>query len=89
MALNKLGPPCPNCGSHITRVVTTARDGHNSFYRRRHCEFCDHRFTTAQPAEIVAPSLVFAWSRQKLMNINWRHPSVLNKMRELINPQRP
>lgn len=52
MSLNKMGPDCPSCGAWITKVVVTKLDdecGH--IVRRRHCEFCDHRFYTRQALE--------------------------------------
>ena len=83
MAVNRLGPPCPECGSLITRVVTTARSGEGGFYRRRHCQQCDHRFHTAQPAEILIHTNVFVWTNRNLQ-IDWQHPDLLSKLRSLI-----
>jgi hypothetical protein len=80
MAVNRLGPSCPNCGHPTTGVVTTARSGDGGFLRRRHCGQCDHRFYTAQVAEFVVPSHVFVWSG-RLLQIHWQHPDLMWKLR--------
>jgi transcriptional regulator NrdR family protein len=79
-----LGPACPNCGHPITGVITTARSGDGGFYRRRHCQQCDHRFHTAQLAEVIVPTNVFLWTGRHLQ-INWQHSDLLSRMRELIS----
>ena len=87
MALNKMGPPCPNCGALISRVVMTARDDISGFYRRRHCQFCDHRFVTAQPAEIITSPTAFKWNQRSLAKINWQHPELISSITRLTTPR--
>jgi len=52
MPLNQMSPDCPDCGAWITKVIMTKFDSEvNSVVRRRHCEYCDHRFYTRQAHE--------------------------------------
>ena len=52
MPLNQMSPDCPGCGAWITKVVMTKFDNEvTSVVRRRHCEYCDHRFYTRQAHE--------------------------------------
>jgi len=54
MPLNQMSPDCPGCGAWITKVVMTKLDSECSdVVRRRHCEYCDHRFYTRQKREEV------------------------------------
>ena len=49
---NAQGPTCPGCGAWITKVVLTKQDSEcQNIIRRRHCEYCDHRFYTSQSLE--------------------------------------
>ena len=51
---------CPKCGSFRVHVVTTKKtvDGPYETVRRRHCNSCDHRWYTAQEAEVnIGPYL--------------------------------
>ena len=61
MPFNTVGTPCPNCGSLITRVVNTTRSIDGQIVRRRWCEFCDHRYYTAQTAERFIPEGGMEW----------------------------
>ena len=61
MPFNTVGTPCPNCGSLITRVVNTTRSTDGQIVRRRWCEFCDHRYYTAQITERVVPDTSVEW----------------------------
>lgn len=52
MPLNQMSPDCPSCGAWITKVVLTKFDDeYEHVVRRRHCEYCDHRFYSRQPRE--------------------------------------
>ena len=54
MSLNAHSPDCPSCGAWITKVVHTKLDDDcEQIIRRRHCEYCDHRFYSAQTIERV------------------------------------
>ena len=55
MAVNRLGPPCPECGSLTTDIERTLRSPEGHFFRKRKCPCCSHRFATVQHTEIVAP----------------------------------
>lgn len=55
MAVNRLGPPCPECGSLTTDIKRTLRSPEGHFLRKRICPSCSHRFTTVQHTEIIAP----------------------------------
>jgi transcriptional regulator NrdR family protein len=48
-------PPCPECGSKLSRVVLGKEGQNGEQLRRRHCEICDFRFYTIQPAEQEIP----------------------------------
>ena len=48
-------PPCPECGSKLSRVVLGKEGQGGEQLRRRHCEICDHRWYTIQPAEQEIP----------------------------------
>jgi transcriptional regulator NrdR family protein len=52
MPLNQMTPDCPNCGAWITKVILTKFDDEcANVVRRRHCEYCGHRFYTKQHHE--------------------------------------
>ena len=52
MPLNQMTPDCPNCGAWITKVIMTKFDDEcNYVIRRRHCEYCEHRFYSRQAHE--------------------------------------
>lgn len=52
MPLNQMTPDCPKCGAWITKVIMTKFDDECQYVvRRRHCEFCDHRFYSRQSHE--------------------------------------
>lgn len=54
MGLTATGPDCPACGAWITKVVMTKADfSCDELIRRRHCNFCDHRFYTRQVREEI------------------------------------
>lgn len=57
MAVNRLGPPCPNCGCLVTNVLQTKRNEVQEFARRRQCPCCGTRFTTVQSPEIIVRSV--------------------------------
>ena len=61
MGANRMGPPCPNCGSQITDVGSTYRSKEGDFVRRRICIACDHRFYTAQCAEVLVSRRDLQW----------------------------
>jgi transcriptional regulator NrdR family protein len=49
-----MSPDCPNCGAWITKVILTKFDSEvTSVVRRRHCQYCDHRFYTRQAHEEI------------------------------------
>lgn len=52
MPLNQMTPDCPGCGAWITKVILTRFDDEcENVVRRRHCEYCGHRFYTKQAHE--------------------------------------
>jgi hypothetical protein len=54
MPLNQMTPDCPGCGAWITKVITTKFDSEcQHVIRRRHCEYCGHRFYTKQYHETL------------------------------------
>lgn len=54
MGLTATGPDCPVCGAWITKVVLTkANVDCDEVIRRRHCNYCDHRFYTRQVMEEI------------------------------------
>lgn len=55
MGVNRMGPPCPECGSLTTDIHRTLRTPEGHFYRQRRCPSCNHKFSTVQHTEIVAP----------------------------------
>ena len=71
MALNRIGPPCPECGSLTTDVERTLRSSEGHFLRKRICPSCGHRFSTLQHTEIVAPPGSFHGHTRRV-SINWR-----------------
>ena len=71
MTFNRMGPPCPYCGSYVTDVKTTVRSLAGDFWRRRDCPSCGRHFNTAQHAEIIATKDVITWHHRKV-EINWR-----------------
>lgn len=70
MAVNRSGPPCPECGSLVTDVNRTARTSTGDFWRRRDCPSCGHRFQTVQPAELIAPKGSVGWEYRTAV-IHW------------------
>jgi transcriptional regulator NrdR family protein len=74
MASNKLGPPCPECGSHLTDVVSTVRTDDRGFWRSRKCPCCGYKFhTVQQPEQYVIDGTVTWLSAGKLRQaiVNW------------------
>jgi transcriptional regulator NrdR family protein len=70
MAVNRLGPPCPECNSLTTNVASTHRSADGGFYRQRTCPCCRHSFHTVQPPEhLTAPGQV-QWAGRRAV-INW------------------
>ena len=61
MAANKMGPPCPECGSHLTDVMSTVRTDDRGFWRARKCPSCNHRFHTVQPPESLVIKDTVIW----------------------------
>ena len=61
MGANRMGPPCPKCGSLITDVKSTYRSEEGDFIRRRLCPSCNYRFYTAQPTEALIHSRSVQW----------------------------
>ena len=55
MGVNRIGPPCPQCGCLTTDIQRTRRSPEGHFYRQRDCPSCGHKFSTVQHTEIVAP----------------------------------
>jgi len=54
MPLNQMTPDCPGCGAWITKVIMTKFDSTcEHVVRRRHCEYCGHRFYTKQHHETL------------------------------------
>jgi transcriptional regulator NrdR family protein len=52
MGLSATGPNCPSCGAWITKVILSKLDDECSYIiRRRHCQYCDHRFYSRQATE--------------------------------------
>jgi transcriptional regulator NrdR family protein len=75
MSVNRIGPPCPECGSLTTDVISTCRNETQEFLRRRKCPICEHRFSTVQRNEVVVkenvwPNRSVAWKGRKF-TINW------------------
>lgn len=80
MAINRMGPPCPECGSLVTDVNRTSRTVEGHFCRRRDCPSCGAHFQTIQPAEIVAPDGSVGW-KYRQVHIHW------DKCRERLTAQ--
>ena len=72
MAANRMGPPCPNCGSLVTDVKSTHRSKDGDFVRRRACPVCEHRFNTVQPREAVAHTRSVQWQQKNVATIFWQ-----------------
>jgi transcriptional regulator NrdR family protein len=70
MGANRMGPPCPNCGSEITDVKSTYRSAEGDFVRRRVCPACNYRFYTAQPTEALLHRRSVEW-RGRVPTIFW------------------
>jgi len=71
MAVNRMGPPCPECGSLLTDVIRTNRTEDGHFVRHRSCPCCGHRFHTVQTAEYVARNDSIKWVANRTYRINW------------------
>jgi len=72
MAANRMGAPCPKCGSQVTDVIMTRSTKDNDKIRRRHCFSCGHRYYTVQPAEMVADRSSIKWIRRNhRCTIDW------------------
>jgi transcriptional regulator NrdR family protein len=70
-----MGPPCPECDSHLTDVVTTERGEDRSFWRARKCVSCGHRFYTVQQPEQYVIKGTVTWKcsgKSRKPMINWR-----------------
>lgn len=70
MAVNRSGPPCPECGSLVTDVNRTVRTNTGDFWRRRDCPSCGVTFFTVQAAELVAPAGSVSW-HYRIPTIHW------------------
>lgn len=83
MAVNRIGPPCPECGCLTTDIKRTLRSPEGHFYRQRVCPSCDHRFSTVQHTEIVAPREAVR-TRRYDVSINW--PAFRSYFAKLLAP---
>ena len=72
MATNRMGPPCPECGSLTTDVNRTARSKEGHFWRRRDCPICGHHFQTIQHSEVVVPPGAVSWDYRKV-RVHWSY----------------
>lgn len=70
MSSNRMGPPCPKCGSLLTGVTRTCRSKHGDFARKRECPSCGHGFMTMQPAELIAGPGDVHWQGH-VISIDW------------------
>lgn len=70
MAVNRSGPPCPECGSLVTDVNRTNRSPQGHFLRRRSCPSCGASFHTVQHAEFIAPAGSVSW-HYRTVTIHW------------------
>lgn len=70
MAVNRLGPACPACGTLCTDVLQTARTKEGHFFRRRECPSCKHRFQTIQPRELIHDGNCAKW-KNRAVSIDW------------------
>lgn len=76
MPLNQMTPDCPGCGAWITKVVLTKFDDEcQHVVRRRHCEYCGHRFYTKQYHETLVD---VKWSSGK--NGKYTIPKIINDL---------
>jgi transcriptional regulator NrdR family protein len=57
--------PCPQCGGKATYVVCTFHTDDEQLVRRRHCQFCDHRWYTVQSAEQPLSKYRIKWKPGK------------------------
>jgi C4-type Zn-finger protein len=71
MGANRMGPPCPECGSQVTDVISTRSSAHNDKVRRRSCFCCGHKFYTVQPAEMIADNTSIHWKGKIVGTIDW------------------
>ncbi|NCU71534.1 MAG: hypothetical protein EBY66_00730 [Candidatus Fonsibacter lacus] len=72
-----MGPPCPNCGSHLTDIASTARTADRGFWRLRKCPSCGHRFHTVQQPEMIVIKGTVSWltdskGKQRTAQVDWR-----------------
>lgn len=81
MAVNRMGPPCPECGCLVTDVNRTSRSTEGHFWRRRDCPSCGAHFQTIQHAEIVAPKGAVSWQSRRV-SIDWR--ALRNQLIKLV-----
>jgi transcriptional regulator NrdR family protein len=70
MPVNRMGPPCPECGSLCTDVITTRKSENRDIVRRRGCPSCQARFHTVQAGEVVAPVGAVRWSNRRIF-VDW------------------
>jgi transcriptional regulator NrdR family protein len=56
---------CPQCGGRNTHVVCTFHTEAEQLVRRRHCQFCDHRWYTVQSAEQPLSKYRIKWKPDK------------------------
>jgi len=84
MAVNRMGPPCPKCGSLITDVSSTHRNEGGDFVRRRICPACQHRFNTVQPREVAVHRRTVQW-KGRVPTIFWEEArtDLYNFLREV------
>jgi DNA-directed RNA polymerase subunit M/transcription elongation factor TFIIS len=48
------GPPCPECGQHVSAVLESRSKGDEQYRRRRECCHCGARFTTYEALKNTA-----------------------------------
>jgi transcriptional regulator NrdR family protein len=72
MGFNRIGPPCPECGSLMTDTLRTMRTLDGDFVRRRECPVCKHRFYTVQVKELIAPSNSVKWIKSRQYLVRWQ-----------------
>ena len=82
MASNRMGPPCPECGSLLTGVTRTCRSKGGDFARRRLCPCCGLIFQTIQPAELITGRGDVHWQGHRI-EIDW--PMVVPKLLRSIS----
>jgi len=86
MGTNRMGLPCPACGSLLTDVKRTCRSSDGHFWRQRACPSCGASFHTVQPAEVHCPSGSVSW-HYRIPTIHWA--KFRQHFSELVKPTAP